>query len=76
MNDIIIYDSEKSDGIAEQIKSQASVAYASQMLGARDLTESSVLSEALSSKASDFLASAGRDDDDIYHSYTKLWIQI
>ena len=72
MNDIIIYDSEKSDGIAEQIKSQASVAYASQMLGARDLTESSVLSEALSSKASDFLASAGRDDDDIYHSYSIL----
>lgn len=72
MNDIIIYDSEKSDGIDEQIKSQASVAYASQMLAARDLTESSVLSEALSSKASDFLASAGRDDDDIYHSYSIL----
>lgn len=72
MNDIIIYDSEKSDGIAEQIKSQASLAYASQMLAARDLTESSVLSKALSSKASDFLASAGRDDDDIYHSYSIL----
>jgi hypothetical protein len=72
MNDIIIYESEKSDGISEQIRTQASVAYASQMLAARDLTESSVLSEALTSNASDFLASAGRDDDDIYHSYSIL----
>ena len=72
MNDIIIYGSEKSDGIAEQIRTQASVAYASQMLAARDLTESAVLSEVLTSNASDFLASAGRDDDDIYHSYSIL----
>ena len=72
MNDIIIYSSEEIAGIAEQIRSQASVAYASQMLAAGDLTESTVLSEALNSKASNFLASAGRDDDDIYHSYSIL----
>ena len=70
MNKIIIYQAEKSAGLEEQIRSNASIAYASP-LHPIDRIEPSVL-DSFKTKAAKFMSTAGTDDDDVYHTYSIL----
>ena len=70
MSKIIIYQAEKEAGLEEQIRSNASIAYASP-LRPIDEIEPSVL-DSFKSNAAEFLSTAGTDDDDVYHTYSIL----
>jgi hypothetical protein len=69
MSKIITYQAEKDAGISELIKSNASIAYASQLQLVDD--KSSVHEKCLNN-VSDFLSKAGQADDDVYHTYSIL----
>jgi len=74
MASISIYDAEKQAGIESEILSKSSIAYASPLCPATDF-EPSVLArykQDQSSLLSDFSSKAGKDDDDIYHTYSIL----
>tara|TARA_R100001163_G_scaffold55690_1_gene43225 strand:+ start:8945 stop:10519 length:1575 start_codon:yes stop_codon:yes gene_type:complete len=70
MSNIIIYQSEKEAGLEQQIRSNASIAYASPLCPA-DKIKSTVL-DSFKSNASEFLSVAGTEDDDVYHTYSIL----
>ena len=70
MSKIIIYQAEKEAGLEERIRSNASIAYASP-LRPIDKIEPSVL-DSFKSNATQFLSTAGTDDDDVYHTYSIL----
>ena len=70
MNKIIIYQAEKEAGLEEQIRSNASIAYASPVCSA-DQIKPSVLDPS-KVNASEFLSIAGTEDDDVYHTYSIL----
>jgi len=71
MSNIIVFDQEIKDGLAEQISSQASVAYVSQLY-APDLEAPLKGSPAYSDALNKFFTKSGRDDNDIYHTYSIL----
>ena len=70
MSNIIIYDSERNAGLEEQIRSQASIAYASPTYAA-DTLQPSVLTSC-DARLNKFLATAGKQDSDIYHTFSIL----
>lgn len=70
MSNIIIYNSERAAGLEEQIRSQASIAYASPTYPAAEL-QPSVLSSC-NANLTKFLAKAGKGDEDIYHTFSIL----
>ena len=74
MASIIIYDAEKEAGLESDIRSKSSIAYASPLCPATDFDPSVLASyqQNQSSLLSDFSSKAGKDDDDIYHTYSIL----
>ena len=69
MSKIITYQAEKDAGIAEAIKANASIAYASQLQVA---DTNSCIHETCLNNVSEFLTKAGQNDDDVYHVYSIL----
>lgn len=69
MSKIITYQAEKDAGIAEVIKANASIAYASQLQIA---DTNSCIHETCLNNVSEFLTKAGQNDDDVYHVYSIL----
>ena len=72
MNDIIIFDAEREDGLEEQISSQASLAYVSQLCPA-DLAEDNKSFKPLNKDLlEDIRATAGDKDGDVYRTFSIL----
>lgn len=72
MSDITVFESEKNDGLEEQIKTKASVAYVSAVCGP-DIKPTVLQSELSYKLALDkFVSKAGMEDSDIYHTYSIL----
>ena len=69
MSNIITYQAEKDAGIAEAIKANATIAYASQLQAA---DTDSCIHETCLNNVSEFLSKAGQNDDDVYHVYSIL----
>tara|TARA_R110000796_G_scaffold164353_2_gene281226 strand:+ start:1367 stop:2935 length:1569 start_codon:yes stop_codon:yes gene_type:complete len=72
MNKITVFEAEKNDGLEEQIQTQASVAYVSAVCGP-DLKPTVLQSElAYNLALKEVVAKAGKEDSDIYHTYSIL----
>lgn len=72
MSNIIVFDQEIKDGLAEQVSSQASVAYVSQLCAPDDLAAPLNNAPAYNDALDNFFTKSGRDDNDIYHTYSIL----
>jgi len=74
MNDIIVFESEKKSGLEERIRSQASLAYASPLCSLDTLPTalSSDVTSSCQKALNEFVARAGRDDEDVYHTFSIL----
>ena len=69
MSNIIIFDAEREAGLEEQIRSQASLAYVSQLCPANPAKKGQTLSEEL---IKDIRATAGDKDGDVYRTFSIL----
>lgn len=71
MSDIIVFDQEKKDGLESKISTEASLAYVSQLC-TPDSVGAFNTAPNYSAALDSFFAKSGRDDSDIYHTYSIL----
>ena len=73
MSDIIIFDAEREAGLEEQIRSQASLAYVSQLCPAKPAQSKNKSFKPLNKKLlKDIKATAGEKDGDVYRTFSIL----
>jgi hypothetical protein len=72
MNDIIIFDAEREDGIEERISSQASLAYVSQLCPADAAEDNKSFKPLNKDLLEDIRATAGDKDGDVYRTFSIL----
>tara|TARA_R100001129_G_scaffold94044_2_gene63983 strand:- start:2143 stop:3714 length:1572 start_codon:yes stop_codon:yes gene_type:complete len=70
MNDIIIYNAEKEAGLEKKIRANASIAYASPLFASDE--SKPFVHDLCKANVAEFLSKAGRQDSDVYHTYSVL----
>ena len=70
MNDIIIYNAEKEAGLEKKIRANASIAYASPLFASNE--SKPFVHDLCKANVAEFLSKAGREDSDVYHTYSVL----